>query len=609
MRLFAFILLFAGIAATAGAAQAEPAHGIAMHGAPKYVADFQHFDYVNPQAPKGGTLKMAATGGFDSLNGFIPKGEAADGLGRIYDSLLTSSADEAFSSYGLLAETVETPEDRSWARFVIRKQARWHDGKPVTAHDVVWTFNTLIEKGSPQYRFYYGGVEKVIAEDDRTVLFTFKAGDNRELPLILGQIGILPKHYWADKDFTKSTLKAPLGSGPYKIKGFEPPRYISYERVADYWGRDLPVNVGRHNFETIQHDYYRDRTIQVEAFKAGEFDFRSENMSKVWATAYNIDEVDKGWIQKKPFSHKRVSGMQGFVYNERRALFQDRRVRQALAYAFDFAWTNRNLFYGQYTRSRSYFGNSELEATGLPKGEELALLNEYRDQLPGEVFTEEYRPPATKGDGRIRNNLCQAQALLKQAGWEVRGADLFHAETGRKFEFELLLVSPAFERIALPFVKNLKRLGIDVNVRTVDSAQYIERLRAFDYDMISSIWGASQSPGNEQRNFWGTAAADAKDSQNYPGIKSPVVDALIEKLIAAPDRESLVHRVRALDRVLQWGYHLVPHWHLDYDRLVFWNKFSSPATIPSGGTQIDAWWYDNKKADALKRARAGETGS
>lgn len=593
----------------AAPARAEPVHGLAMHGAPKYAADFKHFDYVNPDAPKGGTFKTAATGGYDSFNGFVPKGEAADGLGRIYDTLLSSSADEAFSAYGLLAETVETPKDRSWVRYRIRPQARWHDGQPVTAHDVVWTFHALLEKGSPQYRFYYGGVDKVVAEDDRTVKFTFKPGDNRELPLILGQIAILPKHYWEKRDFAKSTLDPPLGSGPYRIKAFEAPRYVTYERVADYWGKDLPVNVGRDNFDIQQYDYYRDRTVQVEAFKAGEFDFRAENISKVWATAYDTPEVDKGWIQKKEFPHQRVSGMQGFVFNERRDLFKDRRVRQALAYAFDFAWTNRNLFYGQYTRSRSYFGNSELEAKGLPGPEELALLEPFRDKLPAEVFTQEYDPPATKGDGRIRKNLFVAQELLKSAGWRVEGADLVNAKTGQKFEFELLLVSPAFERIALPFKKNLARLGITMNVRTVDTAQYIQRLRTFDYDMITSIWGASQSPGNEQRNYWSSSAADAQDSQNYAGIKDAVVDDLVEKVIAAPDRESLVQRTRALDRVLQWGFHLIPHWSLTYDRLVFWNKFSYPAVIPSQGMQVDTWWYDKAKTDALKRARSGETGS
>lgn len=607
MRRIAISFLLAVL--SAAGARAEPAHGLAMHGTPKYPAGFEHFGYVDPAAPKGGTFKTAATGGYDSFNGFVPKGEAADGLGNIYDTLLTSSADEAFTAYGLLAETVETPDDRSWVRFRLRPQARWHDGQPVTAHDVVWTFHALLEKGSPQYRFYYGGVDTVAAEDDRTVKFTFKPGDNRELPLILGQIAILPKHYWEKRDFAKSTLEPPLGSGPYRIKAFEAPRYVTYERVPDYWGKDLPVNVGRHNFDVMQYDYYRDRTVQVEAFKAGEFDFRAENISKVWATAYAIAEVDKGWIQKKEFPHQRVSGMQGFVFNERRDLFKDRRVRKALAYAFDFAWTNRNLFYGQYTRSRSYFGNSELEAKGLPAGEELALLEPFRDQLPPDVFTRQYDPPATKGDGRIRKNLFVAQELLKSAGWRIEGADLVNAATGQKFEFELLLVSPAFERIALPFKKNLARLGITLNVRTVDTAQYVQRLRTFDYDMITSIWGASQSPGNEQRNFWSSSAADAQDSQNYAGIKDPVIDALIEQVIAAPDRDALVQRTRALDRVLQWGFHLIPHWSLTYDRLVYWNKFSYPDVIPSQGMQVDTWWYDKAKAGALKRARSGETGS
>ncbi|HJN25050.1 MAG TPA: extracellular solute-binding protein, partial [Rhodospirillales bacterium] len=383
MNRLAFTMLVAStFIAFSFSAVAEPRHGLAMHGETKYGPDFKHFDYVNPNAPKGGDVKLATTGSFDSFNGFIIKGEAAAGIGGIYDTLLVSSADEAFTEYGLLAETVETPQDRSWVQFVLRKEARWHDGKPITADDVIWTFNTLIEKGQPFYRFYYGSIERAEKIDERTVKFTFKPGENRELPLIMGQIAVLPKHYWQDRDFSKTTLKPPLGSGAYKIDSFEPGRFVKYKRVADYWGRNLPVNVGKDNFDTMRYDYYRDATVQVEAFKAGEFDYRSENASKSWATAYDFPALDKGLVIKEEIKHNRGSGMQGYIYNTRRVLFSDPKVRQALAYAFDFEWSNRNLFYSQYKRTRSYFDNSELTAKGLPGADELAILTPYRGRIP-----------------------------------------------------------------------------------------------------------------------------------------------------------------------------------------------------------------------------------
>jgi microcin C transport system substrate-binding protein len=581
---------------------AEPAHGLAMHGQAKYAAGFKYFDYVNPDAPKGGDVKLATTGSFDNFNSFIIKGEAAAGLGNLYDTLLASSADEAFSAYGLLAESVETPEDRSWVQFVIRKEARWHDGKPVTADDVIWSFNILIEKGQPFYRYYYGSVAKVEKINDLTVRFSFKPGENRELPLIMGQIPVLPKHYWQDKDFSKTTLDKPLGSGPYEIEKFEAGRFIKYKRVADYWGRDLPVKKGLNNFGTIRYDYYRDATVQVEAFKAGEFDFRAENSSKTWATAYNFPALKKGLVQKEEIKHNRVAGMQGFAYNTRRAMFSDARVRQALASAFDFEWSNRNLFYGQYVRSRSYFDNSELAATGLPGKDELAILEAYRGRIPDDVFTLEYQPPKTNADGRIRANLKTGDALLKEAGWIIKDKKRVNIETGVVMEFEILLVSPLFERIALPFTKNLERLGVKARVRTVDSSQYLRRLETFDFDMIVSARGASMSPGNEQRDFWSTAAAKQNGSRNVIGISDPVIDELIENLIAAPDRKSLITRTKALDRVMQWGHYVIPHWHLDYDRLIFWNKFQRPRVTPLQGTQFDAWWVNPESATKTLKA-------
>jgi len=596
---FAAILLLWNIEPT----QAAKGHALAMHGAPKYGPDFKHFDYVNPDAPKGGAVRMASTGGFDSFNGFIIKGEPAIGLGLNYDTLTEGSSDEPFTHYGLLAETIETPEDRSWVQFTLRKEARWHDGMPVSADDVLFSFNSLREKGQPFYRFYYGSVERAEKIDERTIKFVFKPGDNRELPLILGQLIVFPKHYWEGRDFEKTTLEPPLGSGPYRIKSFEAGRRIVYERVTDYWGKDLPVNVGRHNFDEISYDYYRDRTVQLEAFKAGAFDYRIENSSKNWATAYDVPAVRKGLLVKDTFKHKRSSGIQGFVFNTRRDIFKDKRVRAALTYAFDFEWSNKNLFYSQYQRTRSYFDNSELAATGLPGADELAILEPFRGKIPDQVFTEEYLPPKTDGTGRIRSNLRAADKLLKDAGWIIKDRKRVHAETGTPLDFTITLVSPEFERISLPFAKNLKRLGVEARVRTVDTAQYLRLLESFDYDMITFIWGQSLSPGNEQRNFWGSAAAAQKGSRNFIGINDPVVDELIEKLIAAADRESLVAHTRTLDRVLQWGHYLVPQFHLGADRIAYWDIFGRPKVTPQDGAQFTAWWIVPDKAQATQAGK------
>ena len=603
MRRFALLIpaLFFVLAATG--AGAEPRHGIAMHGAPKYGPDFKHFDYVNPLAPKGGAIKLATTGSYDSLNAFITKGQPVAGIGSIYDTLMSSSADEAFTQYGLLAETVETPKDRSWVEFTLRPEARWHDGKSVTPEDVIWTFNTLVAKGQPFYRYYYGNVVKAEKTGPRSVKFTFKPGENQELPLIMGQLTILPKHYWEGRDFSKTTLEPPLGSGAYRIKSVNAGKSITYERVAGYWGRSLPVNVGHNNYQSIQYDYYRDATVMVEAFKAGAFDYHAENNSKIWATAYDIPAVKNGLLKKVEIKHNRTAGMQGFVFNTRRDIFKDKKVRQALAYAFDFDWSNRNLFYGQYKRSRSYFDNSELSARGLPSGEELEILETLRGRIPDEVFSKTYNPPATKGDGRIRSNLRIGDKLLKEAGWVIKDRTRTNTESGWKLSFEILLISPAFERIVLPFAKNLKRLGVEARVRTVDSAQYVKRLETYDFDMIVGGWGQSQSPGNEQRGYWSSRAAAQNGSRNFIGISDPAIDKLVELVIAAPDRKSLVNRTRALDRVLQWGHYIIPNWHLDYDRLVYWNKFQRPKVTPTRGAQFFTWWINPAAAEATEKGK------
>lgn len=589
-------------------------HAIAMHGNVKYGPDFKHFDYVNPDAPKGGSLRLAAQGTFDSFNPFIAKGNAGEGTSN--ETLLTGSADEPFTQYGLIAESMEVPADRSWVIFSLRPQARWHDGEPITVEDVIWSLNTLKSKGQPGYRFYFGGVERAEKVGARRVKFVFSEKGNRELPLIVGQLPILPKHYWETREFESTTLEPPLGSGPYRITKFEAGRYVLTERVTDYWGADLPVNLGQNNFDQIRYDYYRDATVIRQALKAGDIDFRLENQAKAWALDYDVPAVARGWLNKETIRHFSPTGMQAFIYNTRRTIFEDPQVRRALAYAFDFEWTNKNLFFGQYARTESYFSNSELAATGVPEGLELEVLEPHRGQIPAEIFTQAYRAPSTDGSGWPRQNLSAAFKLLEKAGWVVRDLKLVNAQTGQAFEFEILLVSPAFERIVLPFVRNLRRLGIDARVRLVDQSQYINRLRSFDFDMIISGWGSSESPGNEQRSYWTSAAAASPAASNYAGVNSPAVDKLVEQLINAPDRESLVARTRALDRVLLFGYYVIPQWHLRTQRVLYWDKFSRPTLTPRNGTSINYWWWDEAKAAQLEQHRSeqpqsvdGETGT
>ena len=579
-------------------------HAIAMHGQPKYGPDFQHFDYVDPSAPKGGEIRFGERGGFDSFNPFIPKGNPAAGVGFLFETLLTSSRDEPFTEYGLIAESLEWPEDRSWVIFTLRPEARWHDGKPITPEDVLFSLDVLKEKGHPQYRFYYRDIVTAEKLDAQRVKMTFADTENRELPLIAGQIPILAKHYWEGRDFGETTLEPPIGSGPYRIKSFEPGRNIVWERVADYWGRDLPVNRGHYNFDTLRYEYYRDATIIREALKAGQVDYRVENQAKAWAVDYDVPAVRNGWLIKEAISHQRTSGMQAFVMNTRRAVFADPRVRQALAYAFDFEWTNRNLFNAQYTRTNSYFANSDLAAGQLPQGEELEILERYRGRVPGEVFTTVYEAPATDGSGWPRANLERAFELLAEAGWVVKDMALVNEETGRQMRFEILLVSKEFERIVLPFKRNFTRLGIDVRVRLVDPAQYINRIRSFDFDMVVSGWGQSNSPGNEQGNFWSSHSADVPGSRNLAGVRDPVIDELVELVIAAPNRESLIARTRALDRVLLWSHYVIPNWHIRVDRVLYWNKLSRPEVTPILGTSSNFWWFDEAKAAALAAARS-----
>ena len=605
-RLIAAALL-AVMATAAPAVDAEGvtgAHALSMFDDVKYGPDFEHFDYADPNAPAGGGIRLAVPGTFDNLNPFILKGNAAAGSGLIYDTLLIGSLDEPFTEYGRLVESIDMPADRSWVAFTLREEARWHDGRPVTVDDVIWTTETLTTKGHPFYRHYYADITSVSQTGPRTVRFTFGDTVNRELPLIIGQIDVLPKHYWEGRDFESTTLDPPLGSGPYRIAAVEPGRSITLERVPDYWGRDLAVNRGQNNIDVIRYDYYRDATVTIEAFKAGEFDFRSENNSKEWGTAYDIPDVANGRMIKELIDHEIPTGMQAFWFNTRRSKFADRKVRHALAHAFDFEWSNANLFYGQYTRTTSFFSNTELASSGLAQAQELGVLERFRDRVPAEVFTSAYEPPTTDGSGNNRRNLRLARTMLQEAGWAVRDGVLIHAQTGEAMEIEFLLVAPAFERIVGPVVKNMERLGIAARIRIVDPAQYQNRIEEFDFDIVVSTRGQSLSPGNEQRNHWASASADVPGSGNLAGIKDPVVDELVDLLIQAPDRDTLVATTRALDRVLLWGHYVIPQWHIRSFRLVYWNKFGRPGIRPKYGLGFPAtWWIDREKAARLEASR------
>ncbi|MEZ0262972.1 MAG: extracellular solute-binding protein [Alphaproteobacteria bacterium] len=585
-------------------ADTTPVHGIAIHGDVKYAPDFKHVDYANPDAPKGGEMRLAVNGAFDNLNEYIIKGVSAPGLALTQMTLMDHTKDEPYSEYGLIAESVEVPEDRSSITFNLRKEAKWHDGKPITADDVVWTFNTLVKEGSPFYRAYYANVKEVKAENANRVTFTFSMAGNRELPFIMGELVVLPKHYWEGKKFADTTLTPPLGSGAYKIKSVEAGRRIVYERVKDWWAADLPVNKGQFNFDTLSFDVYRDETVLLQAFFAGEYDFRSENIAQNWFTQYDQQKPLKdGSIVKEEIRHSLPAGLQGFIFNTRRAIFADPKVREALNYAFDFEWSNKQFAFGSYKRIKSFFENSELASSGLPQGRELEILEKYRGQIPDEVFTQEYANPKTDGSGNgVRANIMKGKKLLEEAGWKV-GAGGIMEKDGKKLEFEILSHSEAMERWMGPFIGNLKKLGVVANIRHVDTTQYTNRVDSFDFDMITGGFGQSMSPGNEQRDFWGSDKVNVKGSRNTIGVNSKAVDALVNEIIAAPDREELTYRTRALDRVLLASHYVIPQWYLDAFRVAYWNKYSRPPVSPKYGLGVpETWWYDAEKAGKLSKA-------
>jgi microcin C transport system substrate-binding protein len=598
-----------GLSRLAGDAYAQGhdwRHALSLFNEIRYPPAFKHFEYVNPHAPKGGTVRLNAFGTFDNFNLVVSgvKGAIAIAVSFIYNDLMVQSLDEVSTEYGLLADGVRHPPDFSSVTYRLRPQARWHDGKPVTVEDVIFAFETL-KKHHPQYSSYYRNVKKAEQTGERELTFQFEVSGNRELPQIIGQLFALPKHWWEGtdsagkkRDISATTLEPPLGCGAYRIKEFTAGRTIVYERVKDYWGKDLNVNVGRDNFDELRFEYYRDSTIAIEAFKADRVDFRSENSAKNWATAYDFAAVKDKRVILEEFPLRNFGVMQAFVFNTRRDKFKDPNVRRAFNFAFDYEEMNKQIFFGQYKRIASYFEGTELACSGVPHGKELEILETVRDKVPPEVFTTPYANPTAGGMEKVRANLREAMRLLRRAGYEVREHKQVNVKTGEPLSVEFLSQDPSFERILLFYKPSLERLGVTVTVRMVDNVQYENRLRNWDYDMIVSGWPQSLSPGNEQRGFWGSAAADQAGSRNYAGIKNPAVDALIERLVFSKDRADLVAAVKALDRVLLWNHYVVPQWTYSKTRTARWNRFGYPHVLPKYGASAfpTVWWWDAEKA-------------
>ena len=579
---------------------AEKTHGIAMHGKPKYEEGFTHLDYVNPDAPKGGTVRFGAYGAFDNLNRVAFKGSKAAGLGYINDTLMRRVWDEAFTLYGLIAEYADMPDDRSSITFYINPNAKFHDGSPITREDVLFSLETFQTKGTPNQKKTYGKVTSTEMIGENGIKMNFINNEDKELPLIIaGFLPIIPKKYYSTIDVTKTFLDIPLGSGPYKIESLEPGRQIKYQRVKDYWAKDLPVHKGQYNFDEIIYDYYKDSNVLVEAFKVGEYDYRREYNAKRWFSEYEFDAVAEGDVILNEMKNDRPSGMNALVFNSRKDIFSNPRVRYALSYAYDHEWINKVLYNNAYVRTYSYFDNSPLASTGLPSKEELILLEPFKNQLPPEIFTSSYKPPETDGSGNPRENLRIAKKILEEEGWTINDGKLM--KDGKHFEFEFLIVSPSVEKIALAFQKTLEVLGITMNVRTVDSSQYQGRLLNYDFDMIKASWNVSLSPGNEQQFYYGSEVGKKEGSRNYAGVDSEVVDFLIEQLVGAKTREELTTAIHALDRVLLWGHYVIPLYHSNTDRIAYWNMFDFPDTIPLYGIVIESWWIDQEKEKKLNR--------
>ena len=587
--------------APAWAGDAEWRSATSLMGEPKYQAGFRHFDYVNPVAPKGGTVRLARQGAFDNFNPVVAgvKGQLEAGVGLVYEQLTEQSLDEVSTAYGLLTDGVKYPEDFSWVTYRLRENARWQDGKPVTPEDVIFSFDAYKEI-SPQMAFYYAHVVKADKTGDREITFRFDQPGNRELPQIVGQLTVLPKHWWegtgADgkkRNIKETTLEPPMGSGPYRLKGFDAGRNAVYERAPDYWGKDLPVRVGTNNFDQMRFEYYRDSTVLFEALKGDQYDFRIENSAKNWATGYDFPAAKDGRVIKEEFTERASGRMQAFAFNLRRPKFQDQRVRRAFNLAFDFEEMNKTIFYGLYSRIGSYFEGTELASKGLPEGKELEILQGLKDKVPASVFTAAYVNPVNGDPQKVRENLREADRLLKEAGWEVKGGKRVNAK-GEQLTAEFLAYDPTSERFVLFYKPSLERLGIGVSLRVVDPSQYENRMRDFDFDITTDLWPESLSPGNEQRDFWGSKAADRPGSRNTLGVKDPGVDALIDRIIFAKDREELVAATKALDRVLLAHDYVVPQWWSPATRTARWNRFGRPQTMPRYAAPAfpTIWWWD-----------------
>ena len=592
------ILLFVFLFSQSGLA--NKMHGIAMHGLPMHGSDEKHLPYVNPDAPKGGVLRLGVYGSFDNLNRIAFKGSRAAGLGYINDTLMRRVWDEAFSLYGLIAEYAEMPEDRSSITFYINPKAKFHDGSPITREDVLFSLETFQNKGTPNQKKTYGKVIKTEPVDQNGIKMIFANNEDKELPLIIaGFLPIVPKKYYENIDVTKTFLDIPLGSGPYTIESLEPGRQIKYQRVKDYWAKDLLANKGQYNFDTLIYDYYKDSNVLLEAFKVGEYDYRREYNAKRWQSNYVFDAVDRGDVILQEMKNDRPTGMNALVMNSRKEIFNNPQVRLALSYAYDHEWINKALYNNAYTRTDSYFDNSPLASSGLPSENELKLLNPWKNQLPKEIFNQTYQPPVSDGSGMPRDNLRIAKKILEGEGWFVEDGKLM--KDGKEFVFEFLIVSPSVEKIALAFQKTLEVLGITMSVRTVDSSQYQARMLNYDFDMIKASWNVSLSPGNEQQFYWGSEVGKKDGSKNYAGVNSPVVDSLIETLIGAKTREELTTAIHALDRVLLWGHYVIPLYHSNTDRIAYWNFLEFPDEIPLYGLVIESWWANSEKASKLQR--------
>jgi microcin C transport system substrate-binding protein len=589
------------MAATASLVGAAPriivSHALSLHGTPKYAAGFDHFDYVNPNAPKGGTLRQWVMGTYDNFNRYALRGLAAAGTDSLYDTLMAGSEDEIEVYYGLIAQKVEYPDDYSWIIFYLNPKAVAQDGSPITSDDVVFSFNKFFNEGVPQFKQYYSGVARVEALDNLRVKFTLKKGD-KAMMVSLAQLNVIPKKYWEGRKFGEPSTEVPLGTSAYTVKDYKMGQHVVWQRSATYWALNLPVNKGLLNFDFLRYDYYRDDTVAFEAFKAGDFDLYQENTAKNWATQYTGKNFDNGAIIKEDIPHEIPQGMQGLVFNIQRPIFKDRNVRKALNYAMDFEWMNKNLFYSQYVRTRSYFTNTPYEARGLPGTEELKILTPLKGRIPDEVFTTAYTPPVTDGSGEIRDQVRQALALLKDAGWEIRDQKLVNVKTGDPFVFELLMDSPSMQRVAVPVQKNLARMGITMAIRQVDSSQYVNRLRNRDFDMIAEGYGAMAYPSTDLNDTWRSTYIDS--TYNTAGVQDPAIDTLVDGCIANQENEkALLNWGRALDRVLTWSYYVIPEWNLSKFRLAYWNKFSRPAVRPKYTLGLGSWWLDKDKEARL----------